>query len=48
MELSGTTRQVPTFYLTILFPLSVSRKLTGAFLGFIVRVKPAPFVLLCA
>jgi hypothetical protein len=48
MELSGTTRQVPSFYLTILFPLSVSGKLTGTLSGFIARVKPAPFGLLCA
>jgi hypothetical protein len=48
MELSGTTRQVPSFYLTILFSLSILGKLTGTLSGFIVRVKPAPFGLLCA
>jgi hypothetical protein len=48
MELSGTTWQVPSFYLTILFPLSVSGKLTGTLSGFITRVKPAPFGMLCA
>jgi hypothetical protein len=48
MELSGTTRQFPSFYLTILFPLSVSGKLTGTLSGFITCVKPAPFGLLCA
>jgi hypothetical protein len=48
MELSGTTWQVPSFYLTILFPLSVLGKLTGTLSGFIVRAKPAPFGLLCA
>jgi hypothetical protein len=48
MELSGTTRQVPSFYLTILFPLSISGKLTGTLSGFITRVKTAPFGLLCA
>jgi hypothetical protein len=48
MELSGTTRQVPSFYLTILFPLSILGKLTGMLSGFIARVKPAPFGLLCA
>jgi hypothetical protein len=48
MELSGTTRQVPSFYLTILFHLSISGKLTGTLSGFIARVKPAPFGLLCA
>jgi hypothetical protein len=48
MELSGTTRQVPSFYLTILFLLLVSGKLTGTLSGFIARVKPATFGLLCA
>jgi hypothetical protein len=48
MELSGTTWQVPKFYLTIFIPLSVSGKLTGTLSGFIARVKPAPFGLLCA
>jgi hypothetical protein len=32
----------------ILFPLLISGKLTGTLSGFIVRVKPAPFGLLCA
>jgi hypothetical protein len=36
------------FYLIIFIPLSVSGKLTGTFSGFITRVKPAPFGLLCA
>jgi hypothetical protein len=36
------------FYLTIFIPLSVSGKLTGTLSGFITRVKPAPFGLLCA
>jgi hypothetical protein len=36
------------FYLTILFPLSFSGKLTGTLSGFIARVKPAPSGLLCA
>jgi hypothetical protein len=48
MELSGTTRQVPKFYLIILFPLSISGKLSGTLSGFIARVKPAPSGLLCA
>jgi hypothetical protein len=34
--------------MTILFPLSISGKLTGTLSGFIARVKPAPFGLLCA
>jgi hypothetical protein len=36
------------FCLTILFPLSVSGKLTGTLSGFIACVKPASFGLLCA
>jgi hypothetical protein len=36
------------FYLIIFIPLSVSGKLTGTFSGFIARVKPASFGLLCA
>jgi hypothetical protein len=36
------------FYLTIFIPLSVLGKLTGTLSGFITRVKPAPFGLLCA
>jgi hypothetical protein len=47
MELSGITRQVPSLYLTIIHPLSVSGKLTGTLSGFITCVKPAPFGLLC-
>jgi hypothetical protein len=36
------------FYLTIFIPLSDSGKLTGTLSGFIARVKPTPFGLLCA
>jgi hypothetical protein len=36
------------FYLTIFIPLSVSGKLIGTLSGFIARVKPASFGLLCA
>jgi hypothetical protein len=36
------------FYLTIFIPLSVSGKLTSTLSGFITRVKPASFGLLCA
>jgi hypothetical protein len=36
------------FYLTIFISLSVSGKLTGTLSGFITRVKPASFGLLCA
>jgi hypothetical protein len=35
------------FHQTIFIPLSVSGKSTGALSGFIARVKPASFGLLC-
>jgi hypothetical protein len=35
------------FYLILFIPLSVSEKLNGTLSGFIARVKPASFGLLC-
>jgi hypothetical protein len=36
------------FYLTIFILCQFQEKLTGTLSGFITRVKPAPFGLLCA
>jgi hypothetical protein len=48
MELSSTTRQVPSLLSDYFVSFVNFWKFAGTLSGFIARVKPAPFSLLCA